>query len=107
ARLARAPRARDLDPPLANAARGAARQHLGAGGRCRRRDAGVTPLPTGAGFALLALAFVLPVVQLIVWARDPSGRGRASSFMTLLGDTPRGCIPRPWYAPQRGRHRWA
>ena len=62
----------------------------------QRRGPGVTPLAlagwkgwaaTGAGFAILALAFVLPVVQLIVWARDASGRWRASSFVTLLGNT--------------------
>ncbi len=62
----------------------------------QRRGPGVTPLAlagwkgwaaTGAGFAILALAVVLPVVQLIVWARDASGRWRASSFVTLLGNT--------------------
>jgi len=62
----------------------------------QRRGPGVTPLAlagwkgwaaTGAGFTILALAFVLPVVQLIVWARDASGRWRASSFVTLLGNT--------------------
>jgi len=62
----------------------------------QRRGPGVTPLAlagwkgwaaTGAGFAILALAFVLPVVQLIVWARDASGRWRASSFVTLLSNT--------------------
>jgi iron(III) transport system permease protein len=62
----------------------------------QRRGPGVTPLAlagwkacaaTGTGFAILAFAFVLPVVQLIVWARDASGRWRASSFVTLLGNT--------------------
>jgi len=62
----------------------------------QRRGPGVTPLPlagwkawaaTGAGFAVLALAFVLPVAQLIVWARDVSGHLAASAFATLLGNT--------------------
>jgi iron(III) transport system permease protein len=61
-----------------------------------RRGPGVTPralsgwqaaAAAGAGFAVLGAAFALPLVQLIVWAADASGRWRATSFASLLGNT--------------------
>jgi iron(III) transport system permease protein len=62
----------------------------------QRRGPGVTPVPltgarawmaTAAGFAVLGLAFVLPLAQLIVWTRDAGDRWLASSFLRLLGHT--------------------
>jgi iron(III) transport system permease protein len=62
----------------------------------QRRGHGVTPQPlagvkaftaSATGFAVLGLAFVLPVVQLIVWMRDVTARWRASTFTVLLGNT--------------------
>jgi iron(III) transport system permease protein len=61
----------------------------------QRRGPGVTPRPlsgwkaaaaTAAGFAVLGVAFVLPLAQLIVWAAA-GGRWRAASFASLLGNT--------------------
>ncbi len=42
---------------------------------------------SGAGFAVLGFAFVLPVVQLLVWMRDVTARWRLSAFAALLGNT--------------------
>jgi iron(III) transport system permease protein len=62
----------------------------------QRRGPGVTPRPlagfkawaaSSAGFGVLGLAFVLPVGQLIVWARDAGGHWDVAAFMTLLGNT--------------------
>jgi len=62
----------------------------------QRRGHGVTPQPlagvkaftaSATAFAVLGLAFVLPVVQLIVWMRDVTARWRASTFTVLLGNT--------------------
>jgi iron(III) transport system permease protein len=62
----------------------------------QRRGPGVTPRPlaglkawaaASAGFGVLGLAFVLPVGQLIVWARDAGGHWDVAAFTTLLGNT--------------------
>ncbi len=42
---------------------------------------------TAACVAVLTLAFVLPVAQLLVWARDAVGTLRAPAFMALLRNT--------------------
>jgi iron(III) transport system permease protein len=61
-----------------------------------RRGPGVTPVvlrrwrawaATGAGFGVLGLAFVVPVAQLIVWARDAGDRWRPSAYALLFGNT--------------------
>src|SRR5262245_59549226 len=62
----------------------------------QRRGPGVTPrrlsgwkaaAAAGAGFAVLGVAFALPLAQLIVWAADAGGRWRAATFVSLLGNT--------------------
>jgi iron(III) transport system permease protein len=62
----------------------------------QRRGLGGTPLTltgwkawaaSGVGFAVLGLAFVLPVVQLIVWAHAAGDRWLVSSFARLLRNT--------------------
>ena len=62
----------------------------------QRRGPGVTPLrlsgwraaaASGACFAVLALAFVLPVGQLLAWAPAAVGHWRAAAFARLLGNT--------------------
>ena len=40
-----------------------------------------------AGFGILAIAFVLPVVQLLVWMRDAPARWPVGAFAALLGNT--------------------
>ncbi|MBI4635327.1 MAG: iron ABC transporter permease [Candidatus Rokubacteria bacterium] len=62
----------------------------------QRRGPGVTPVPlrgwrgwaaTAACAAVLGLAFVLPVGQLLVWARAAAGWGTAAGFSILLANT--------------------